>query len=136
MASRDPQVLRIVSELNQFTSRNVRDIGIEVTAELRRDTPVDTGWAAANWTPSIGQDVVRRESDNPTVLMAQARAVFQQTQVAALLGYKLDMGNIFIYNNVPYIQELNDGKSGQAPAAFVQAAVRKGVANVKARPGG
>ena len=51
----------------------------------------------------------------------------QTAGITALASYRLEGGNIFISNNVPYILALNDGTSRQSPAGFVQNAIQKAV---------
>ena len=130
-----PQVRRIVSSIDRLIERVVTKIGLDVTANLIETTPVDTGWARANWVPSVG----RPERNDPGVRDrsrvpgAQAKQAVGQ---AELLRYKLGRGKAFVTNGVPYIQRLNEGSSQQQPRAFVQRAVRKAVtaANRTLRP--
>lgn len=126
----DQQVVVIAGGLRQLVERVVTKITLDVTANLIETTPVDTGWARANWTPSIGAAFERGLSGldkAPTSASANTQRAFQESAIAAVSGYKLQMGNTFVSNNVPYILELNEGKSSQAPAAFVQMAIMKAV---------
>ena len=81
-------------------------------------TPVDTGRARSNWSVSIGsRDLTGLdEPDSPTQgqdgALAQGRRVVQTWELGA--------GTIFIQNNLPYIQRLEDGYSAQAPAGMLQ----------------
>ena len=98
---------------------------VYVTAELRKDTPVDTGWARANWIPQVdspftGVDGTRTRGAIST--SAQAAGTAQ----AAAFNIKKDTV-IFITNNVPYIKKLNAGSSQQAPALFIESAVANAV---------
>jgi len=125
----DPQVRAIVRGLTQLTERAIKKITLDVTANLIGTTPVDTGWARANWVPSIGLPVEEDLSQaSPTEQSASAAGARQQGALAGVAAsYKLRMGSVFISNNVPYIVRLNEGSSSQAPAAFVQAAINKAV---------
>ncbi len=125
----DRQIRAIVKGLNRLTSRVVTKITLDTTANLIEATPVDTGWARANWVPSIGQPVLKdlsptRPDDGQVVAGAVTE---QQGAVAALIGYTLKMGRVFVTNNVPYILRLNDGSSTKAPIGFVQQAIAKAV---------
>lgn len=115
---------RIVIEgLRDFTLRQVTQLAANITAGLIEDTPVDTGWARANWVVSLGvpQTSVVGSRDN----VDQSA---QQAGISTLLSMtSLGQGPIYISNNVPYIQKLNDGHSGQAPAGFVQSRVDREV---------
>lgn len=81
-------------------------------------TPVDTGRARGNWTVSIDAPVLRpRDRLDKTGMSTIAEGTAQ----AAL---RRPGQTVFICNNVPYIGRLNEGSSAQAPAGFVQMAVR------------
>ncbi len=125
----DRQIRVIVKGLNRLTSRVVTKITLDTTANLIEATPVDTGWARANWVPSIGQPALKdlppkRPDDGQVVVGAVTE---QQGAMAKLIGYTLKMGRVFVTNNVPYILRLNDGTSTKAPPGFVQQAIAKAV---------
>lgn len=129
------QVRIIVGELEQFTERLITRLTAEITANLIETTPVATGWARANWVPSFNSPVYDRRQLTDTerqsaLTTQQARQQSGLAQVVA--GYDLNRGTIFISNGVPYIVRLNEGSSSQAPAGFVQAAVRRAIATVTA----
>lgn len=120
----------VLREFRGFTERIVRRIVLDATANLTEDTPVDTGWARANWIPSIGAPP-SQPTGSPTDVGA-ARAAQQQGVAAIAVGYTLEQGNVSITNNVPYIRRLNEGSSGQAPAMFVQSAIARALNNANA----
>lgn len=96
-------------------------LALELDAELRKRTPVDTGHARANWIPSVG---VPADGEGGSAAHAAG--------VAAVLaaGPNEDM---FVTNNVPYIDRLIAGSSTQAPAGWDLEAVDTAVASVQAR---
>lgn len=109
--------------LARFAEKQVRALVLDVTANLVEDTPRDTSWARTNWLPSIGK-AVEVPVNSPESVSFGA----QQVGLAAVAtSYTLSKGKVFITNNVPYIQRLNDGWSKQAPAGFVQAAILRAV---------
>lgn len=124
----------IESALRQTVERFVAVISSNVTANLIEDTPRDTGWAAANWVPNLGS-----ATDSPvgSPQAVSAAGAAQQQGLAKVVGYRLPDGDVFISNNVPYIQKLNDGHSAQAPAGFVQAGIARALSAlaVEARKG-
>jgi hypothetical protein len=133
----DPQINFIIQDLERFTEREIRELTLEVTANLTERTPVDIGWARANWVPAIGtpylvdlsglkDDAARRAA------ISSAQAESQRGQ-AAVLGYRMSQGPLFVSNNVPYIARINEGWSKQAPAGFVQAEVAIAVQTVSRR---
>ena len=119
------QVTAIVRSLERFTERLIVKITLDVTANLVETTPVDTGWARANWVPSVGTPVVKNLKGAERIVSAAAAE--QAAGQAQAIGYKLARGRVFVSNNVPYILRLNDGYSQQAPSGFVQMAIRKAV---------
>lgn len=124
----DPQIRAIVQGMELLTERIVVKITLDVVANLIETTPVDTGWARANWVPAIGapfkEDLSRVRPDAASAGQASGK---QQAAVGAMASYKLVRGSVFVSNNVPYINRLNAGSSQQAPAAFVQRAIEKAV---------
>lgn len=116
----------VIKALTRVTERLITKITLDVTANLIQTTPIDTGWARANWVPSIGSS--SKSGGNVTdpqpgdVSGARGRQSSGQGRVAA---YKLAQGSVFVTNNVRYIRRLNSGSSKQAPSGFVQRAIRK-----------
>lgn len=93
-------------------------------------TPHDTGRARGNWQISIGAPITEEiERLDPT---GQATINANQTVIKSIQG-KSRQGkrSIFLTNNLSYIQPLNEGTSSQAPAGFVEQAVRAGVRAAK-----
>lgn len=125
----DPQIRAIVRGLEKFTERAVIKITLDTTANLIETTPVDTGWARANWVPAITQSFDRDLGGvEPTSQGATAAAQQQQAAIGRVVtGYTLARGRVFVTNNVPYIVSLNDGSSTKAPSGFVQNAIEKAV---------
>lgn len=99
--------------------KTVRRVALVVDTTLVNTTPVDTGRARANWLPSL--NVPRSDS----VDLKNTEGV-----ESILPSYKVS-DTIYITNNLPYIQRLNDGWSQQAPAGFVETAIEKGRRTVK-----
>ena len=126
----------IVEALEGFIEKVVKSIVLDVVANLVRapgegGTPVDTGWARANWIPVIGRPsrgAAKGGSRADRLSGARQLQAQQETAIAAIAtGYRLSMGAVFVANNVPYIVRLNEGSSKQAPAGFVQAAIIKAI---------
>lgn len=99
-----------------------------MTQNLVRDTPVDIGWAKANWVPSLGRPYTVDLSDaEPETDLASANAI-RETGEAEVLSFSLKAsGSVYITNNVPYIGKLNEGHSKQAPVGYVQQTIEKSV---------
>lgn len=121
------QTEQVMAALENVAERTVVKIALDVTANLIEFTPVDTGWARANWVPSIGRRNPPGDISDPRPAEVAAAKTEQAGGVASLLGYRLQLGQVRVSNNVPYIERLNDGSSEQAPAGFVQLAIKKAV---------
>jgi hypothetical protein len=122
----------VVTSLEQFVERIIRKLALDIVANLVRapsegGTPVDTGWARANWVPRIGEPFRGTAGTREQAEAGNVSGAEQGAGQASLLGYRLERGRVYISNNVPYIGRLNDGYSRQAPRGFVQAAVAKAV---------
>lgn len=119
----NPQVVLIVKALERFVEKKVKAVTLNATANLIEDTPRKTGWARANYVPSIGKASTATAGTREKVSTAM-----QEAGIASVVtGYKLSRGRVFISNNVPYLIFLNDGSSQQAPAMFIQAALARAV---------
>jgi len=128
----DDQIRIIVSGLERDVEQVVKKLALDAVANLVRaasegGTPVDTGWARANWLANIGTPITEPVGTNKTVNAAEAA---QQAGLGGVLKYKLAFGPVYISNNVPYILRLNEGSSKKAAAGFVQRAIQLAVTQV------
>lgn len=133
-----PETLKVVTALEGATERTVKRLTLEVTANLQERTPVDVGWARANWVPSIGNpyriSVGNLSEDERRAQLGSAQAQQQSGTAQVAATYRLSQGSTFVSNNVPYIVFLNNGTSQQAPAAFVQQEIQNAIDTVQRRP--
>lgn len=120
-----------------------RKITLDTHANLveqpaRGGTPVDTGYARANWTIQVGAP--RRDPVGPppvldpggTLVGASGKRYRGTIDLGpledgkvAVTGFKIGDGDIYITNNAHYIGRLNEGSSKQAKPGFVEAAMKK-----------
>ena len=119
------QSARIGAALRKHVENVCRMLALEIDAELRKGTPVDTGHARRNWISSVGA---------PNAVEATSEALHAQG-IASVLAYELARGSIWVANVVPYIRRLNYGHSAQAPAGFVERAVDVAMSNVRSKGG-
>lgn len=122
------QVRVVLGELERFTAKMMVKLAFSITAELVEATPVDTGWARANWVPRRGAPQLVPVGSPQNV----DRSAAAQGQ-ASLARYSIFDGSIFISNNVPYIGRLNAGHSKQAPAGFIQRSIFRGIRGIATR---
>ncbi len=97
----------------------VRKISLELFSRVILRTPVDKGRARANWQVSIGatsNGTLELEDKSGTATISAATAVAAGLRAGDV---------IFLVNNLQYIQRLEDGYSGQAPAGMVGLTVQE-----------
>ncbi|QYW02124.1 minor tail protein [Stenotrophomonas phage Sonora] len=92
------------------------------------ETPVDTGRAKSNWIAGLGSAPagnIEPYAEGESGSTAQSNEAAAMAQAEGVIGrYNGDLGvDIYISNNLPYIEELNKGSSAQAPAEFVETAL-------------
>lgn len=128
MATSDREQIRaVVKGLEELTERTIIKIVLDIVANLQEATPVLTGWARANWVPSLTRPFDQVAGSAAEAKQGTLDLQPQQTGMAEVLGYRLRAGSVFVSNNVPYITRLNEGHSQKAPAGFVQDAIEKAV---------
>jgi hypothetical protein len=102
-----------------------RMIALEVFRRVIMKTPVDTGRARGNWMCTIGvpAEAIAQGDD---WLKGQLAGDFDKLggttiQAAAdeVMAWNPREVAVFLTNNLPYIQALEDGHSGQAPSGMV-----------------
>ena len=82
--------------------------------------PVDTGWARANWAVFIGSEPPSQPIGTRPPEGTRINVIQDPTAVlAATPQYPM----IWVYNNVPYIEVLEDGHSKQAPSGMLEGAL-------------
>lgn len=116
---------QIADNLEAAVSQACAALCLEVAAELTEHCPVDTGHARRNFVPSIGTP---HDGEDDGAAQAQGQAEVATT-------YRVDMGDLYVTNNVPYIGALIMGSSSQAPAGFDLLAIDKAVATIQERYG-
>lgn len=125
---------QVGAAVQQNADKLVRQVALSVDATVVSATPVDTGRARSNWQVEIGNPA--KGTVEAFVPGAEGDTGGQNTQMALALGsatiatYKSGE-SIHLTNNLPYIGALNDGRSAQAPAGFVQTAVLNGALQIK-----
>lgn len=116
------RIAEIATDVEEGADRLVRQVSLAIDAAVVLATPVDTGRARANWIASVGAPVLV-----PNMLATDLTGSAAIAQAQEAVGSRRANDEVFIQNNVPYINRLNDGWSAQAPANFVERAVLAGV---------
>lgn len=158
MPLQDPEnrkaLQRAMAHLTATVEKAAKVLAIEFVSGVLADpmesntgTPVDTGWARANWVPTIGNLPYRGrktpmsgdiEADRAAKLAMVPGAVQQlKNGLRAVDRFKLQDRYIWISNNVPYVSHeymgpkgeygLNAGYSKQQTAGFFERAINRSI---------
>ena len=134
MASRRIRVA--INGIDRHVEKTVRRLQLRLYQVLTSESPVDTGFFRAGWSPSSGapdrSSPVDPPAGGPEAAAAAAPGLqsrHAQAAQALAASYKLAEGSVWIVNNVRYGVYLNAGSSAQAPALFVERAVASVVAS-------
>ena len=127
------KVRRVIKLAEDDLARRVQKLVLDAEANLKESTPVDTGWARANWVPSIGRPY-RARSEKPKSnpeLGAQTRRAKQAAGEVAVLSYE-PYKRIYVSNNVPYVPFLDE--SHPEAQGFIERAIDKAIKQAQAAP--
>jgi len=97
-------------EIKARANKALRIAAIKTWGKIIRMTPVDTGRARSNWF--IGMSV---GSEVNATNKRRGPAYINKELPSDLLNNK-----VYLYNNLPYIERLEYGYSGQAPKGIVR----------------
>lgn len=122
----------VIDELEDFVEDQIKKIIINGTAGLIEATPIETGFARANWVPSIATGFDSLAGTRADAEEGRLDTGPQTSGIAAIATYRLERGPAYITNNVDYITRLNMGSSRQAPAMFVESVIAETIAQVAA----
>ncbi len=111
----------VASQIAEGTEKLMSEIISEIGKAIVTATPVDTGFARANWRPSLNAPATSPVSfldPTGTATISKINTIAKQWRLGE---------QAFITNQAPYIGRLNQGSSPQAPADFVRTAVERGL---------
>lgn len=119
MAVRFTNLAQFQRELEQFTKKVkiapdtvARRLQFSVFRGVVQRTPVDTGWARANWQMAKGA----RPTDNPVPKPAKGNVISEpQPRAQPTAGSSV----YWVVNNVPYIVPLENGHSKQMGKGYM-----------------
>lgn len=123
----------IAKRVEGIGNKAVRIIALSIEQKLTMITPVDTGAARRNWLVGSGSPRLTAVPAPASAGSAIAEATADAMRVIAQHKGKPDESPIYITNNLPYINRLNQGWSKQAPVGFVEKAIADGQAAVQKR---
>lgn len=111
----DDDMRRAVLRAERASTATIRATALQLFTQVIERTPVDTGRARGNWRTATGspaQGAIDRTDGNAAIGEASLKTA----------TYTLGE-TIYLSNNLPYIQRLEDGYSDQAPTGMVQVSV-------------
>ncbi len=122
------QAKKIERMLLASVGKDVRKFQAVLFQVLTSATPVDTGFARASLTPSVGSpilDELKRPNDDESARNeAGSRLAENKSRSAAIATtYKLEQGRVFFTYRAGYVTYLNEGSSSQAPKKFIERAI-------------
>lgn len=118
--------LSISAELTSDVAQEIRKLGILVDQAVVAETPFRDGQAKANWLMSINSPETRINDNASTFDRSGTYSLTLAKTVTD--DYPLnELPDLWIVNNLPYIQRLNEGWSAQAGSKYVEAAIAQAV---------
>jgi hypothetical protein len=117
--------LSILAEVEDEITNAGRKLGINIDRRVVMETPRDTGSAKASWLVSVNQpDNTIVDKDGEDVGTAELQAI----QAGAAKAKLFTSGDtLYIQNNQPYIDRLNEGWSAQAGSGYIDAIINEEV---------
>jgi hypothetical protein len=109
------QITVVKGAIDKLGNLMLAETSLEVLRQVSQQTPVDTGRARSNWFMGINAAERKTTEDTSGANVGQAEGVMLTIKGA---------DTVFVSNNLPYIERLNDGYSKQAPANFVEGAAQ------------
>lgn len=129
------EVRRFSEKIEPTVKRATDKVAIAIVKTAAAKTPVDTTKALSNWQIGLGG------SPNG-VLAARIPGTGGSTRLASIastvVAAELDLQprrvgiDIYVSNNAPYIDDLNNGTISQQPGGFVEAAELAGQKQINA----
>lgn len=96
----------------------MRHIASKLFENIIRRTPVDTGWARANWYPSLNEKI-----DPPKEPAPKGAQNLPPSDPAPVVARGRAGDAFWLQNGVPYIKNLENGSSQQAAEGMVKLSI-------------
>lgn len=112
--------LSVLSEVTDHVKSVRNKLALRIDARVVQETPKQTVEAAGAWLVSEGGP------DNTDIQTKSASVAIAQG--AGEIGRAKPYTELFIQNTKPYIEELNEGSSLQAPAKYIDRIIEQEVA--------
>jgi len=109
------QLLKFAAFAELDAEKVIRKTIIDLFSHIAEATPVDTGRARANWNLDFNGDA----NDLIEEVQGKSNANKIISGKVAEFRYQITQGYVYIYNNLEYIEALENGWSDQAPEGMV-----------------
>lgn len=117
---------RLSAELRTFASDALRALCYELAAQLKRNTPVLTGFHRASWIPWAGGPPASAPEDLQAAIAAGSAGLKDVAE------YELGRGKLGVSNGGPAIVRLANGWSKQQAAGWVERSIEVAIATTEA----
>ena len=107
------QLIAMPKIVEMNATNMVRKMALTLASGVIKATPVDTGLARGNWQVSL------RSPINTEISSKSGQESINKAKTVSL-QFTLKDKSIWICNNLPYINALNNGWSKQANAGFIE----------------
>ncbi len=104
--------------------RVMRKVALAVDQVVVLRTPVDTGRARSNWVVTLGKGT--RLEVPPTFFQKSGGSALASAKIM-IAKFRIQLRSLFIQNNVPYIEQLENGRSAQAPNGMLRFGLLAGI---------
>lgn len=112
------ELMAMADLAEDLTAEIIRKACIDLYRRLVELTPVDTGRAKGSWALSTQDDTEYELPDDPEGYSVNEIMSTINTQVDEF-STEIIRGQVVIYNNLEYIESLEQGSSKQAPTGMV-----------------
>ena len=106
---------RFIKKAEKAVLMTYRGTALEVFGSVIRRTPVDTGRLRANWQVDLNRPAIGEVNGTPQQAVNKGRSEIGRAKAS---------DSIYITNNLPYAQVIEEGSSKQAPQGMVGITVR------------
>lgn len=109
----------VVLRIEGVRAESAAKIALDIDRRLVNRTPRDTGRAARNWIVSVGVPDTTQlpppaSPAEASIAVSEAGAILKNAKIGKI---------IYVQNNLPYIDALNNGHSPKAPPGFIEAEI-------------
>ncbi|MBF0675589.1 hypothetical protein [Pseudomonas sp.] len=111
-------IQRFAAKAGESADQTIQAVTIALFNGVIRDTPVDEGRARGDWQTTVGNPASGQNGRDDTTPTGRDGGP-AQAEVIANTPEKAG-GVTYLSNNMPYIVQLEEGSSGQAPAGMAR----------------